>query len=328
MSRRRSRPRCPVPGEPFAGGWGSTARPCPTALSPCPKASACWRRRSSRSRGSIRRLDTRSWPRSCGRWATGPTRRWSSGSAARKGFRPPSPPLQAAAGAVYGTAAEGCPPQPRLGLGLRFRLHPARGQAAGLQSGRRVHKGVPLHPRRPGHQGFRRAGFAAKGDRRAWRPRMHSLGQRPRVHRQGHPAMAERQWHQDSLHRSRMPVAERVRRELQQPIQGGVHGPRADIHAKRIAGRLLGLEGLLQQTAASQIPRLANTQRVRHRTIRWSFPLRPPYGLPTPEGDKQQHQPRKPCRESLIRAGLNSGVQAVVLWNLMGLFSRTYLMGI
>ena len=79
-------------------------------------------------------------------------------------------PSQAAAGAVYGTAAEGCPPQPRLGLGLRQRLHPERRQAQSLQSDRRVHQGMPLHPRRPRHQGLRRAGPAAESDRRAWGP--------------------------------------------------------------------------------------------------------------------------------------------------------------
>ncbi|MEC7906358.1 MAG: hypothetical protein VYC82_03975, partial [Verrucomicrobiota bacterium] len=37
-----------------------------------------------------------------------------------------------------------------------------------------------------------------------------------------------------------------------------------------------------------------------------------PCGLPPPEGIENQHQPRKPSRESLIRTGLNSGVQALL----------------
>ena len=41
------------------------------------------------------------------------------------------------------------------------------------------------------------------------------LGQRPRVHRQVAPAIAQRKRDQGPLHRPRMPLAERVRRELQ-----------------------------------------------------------------------------------------------------------------
>ena len=58
--------------------------------------------------------------------------------------------------------------------------------------------------------------------------------------------MAQRKRDQDALRRSRIPLAERIRRELQQPNSGGVPGPRADIHAQRIASFLLVLEGLLQ----------------------------------------------------------------------------------
>ena len=85
--------------------------------------------------------------------------------------------------------------------------------------------------------------------------------------------MAEGQRNQNSLDRSRMPLAWRIRREVQQPPDGGVPEPRADIRAKRIVGRLLGLPRLLQQAAAPQIRRLANTERVRHKTIRRSVPL-------------------------------------------------------
>ena len=154
------------------------------------------------------------------------------------------------------------------------------GQAAGVQSDRRVHQGVPLSP----------------------------LGQRARVHCQGHREMAQRERDQDPIHRPRMPMAERVRRELQYPILGGMPGPGADIHAQRVASGFLGLEGLLQQAGPAQIPRLANPKRVCHRANKSSFPLRSPYGLPPPEGAKQQHQPRKPSREFLIRTGLNSGI--------------------
>ncbi len=73
--RRRSSPRCRVPGEPFAGGWGSAARRSAIARSPSPRGSACWSRRSSAFRGSIRRL------------ATARTRSWSSASAGRRGCR-------------------------------------------------------------------------------------------------------------------------------------------------------------------------------------------------------------------------------------------------
>ena len=61
------------------------------------------------------------------------------------------------------------------------------GQAAGVQSDRRVHQGVPLHP----------------------------LRQRARVHRQGHRAMTQRKRNQEPLHRPLIAMAERVRRELQ-----------------------------------------------------------------------------------------------------------------
>ena len=310
MSRRRPRPRCSVPGEPFAGGWGVNRSTLPYRPKPMPEGKRLLEAEIVRVSFEYPLLGYKKLAAKLRSLGCKTNKKMVQRVRREEGLQPPSPPLQAAAGAVYGTAAEGCPPQPRLGLGLRQRLHPERRQAQSLQSDRRVHQGKPLHPRRPRHQGLRRAGPAAESDRRAWGPRMHSLGQRPRVHRQGHPAMAERQWHQDSLHRSRMPVAERVRRELQQPIQGGVPGPRADIHAQRIASGLLGLERLLQQAAPAQIPRLDNPKRVRHKANRRSFPLRSPYGLPTPEGDKQQHQPRKPCRESLIRTELNSGVQA------------------
>ena len=139
-------------------------------------------------------------------------------------------------------------------------------------------------------------------------PRMHPLGQRARVHRQGHRAMAQRKRDRGPLHRPWMPMAERVRRELQQPIPGGMLGPAADTHAQRVASGFLGLEGLLQQAAPAQIPKLTNPKCVCHRVNKSSFPLRSPYGLPPPEGAIQQHQPRKPSRESLIRTGLNSGI--------------------
>ena len=58
--------------------------------------------------------------------------------------------------------------------------------------------------------------------------------------------MAQRKRELDALRRSRIPLAERIRRELQQPNPGGVPGPRADIHAQRIASVLLELEGILQ----------------------------------------------------------------------------------
>ena len=90
-------------------------------------------------------------------------------------------------------------------------------------------------------------------------------------------------------------------------------GPGVDIHAQRVASGSLGLEGLLQQAGTAQIPRLANPKHVCNRANKSSFPLRSPYGLPPPEGAKQQHQPRKPSRESLIRTGLNSGKQALQL---------------
>ncbi len=159
-----------------------------------------------------------------------------------------SPPSQAAAGALRGASAEGASPQPRPGLGPRLGLRPAGRQAAGLRPDRRMRSPAPLHPCRPGDQGLRRAGPAAGGHPRAWGSRMHPLGQRARAHRQGHPGLACRERDRGSMHRSGPPLAERIRRKLQQPLPRGTPRPRADPHAQRIARDLRGLEGLLQQS--------------------------------------------------------------------------------
>ncbi len=246
--RRRSSPRCRVPGEPFAGGWGSAARRSATFRSPSPRGSACWSRRSSAFRGAsdawmqedLGQAEVAWLPRE---QEAGPARPQGRGAASSA-----SPPSQAAAGALRGPSAEGASPQPRLGLGPRLGLRPAGRQAAGLRPDRRMRSPAPLHPCRPGDQGLRRAGPAAGGDPRAWGSRMHPLGQRARAHRQGHPGLACRERDQGSMHRSGPPLAERIRRKLQRPLPRGTPRPGADLHAQRIARDLRGLEGLLQQS--------------------------------------------------------------------------------
>jgi len=143
--------------------------------------------------------------------------------------------------AVYRTAAEGRAPQPRMGLGLRLGPYAARRQASRLQPDRRVHAGMPLHPRGPRHQGGGCPVGFARRDRRAWAARVYSLGQRSGVHRQGYPEVARVKPYKDAVYRSRLPLAEWIRGKLQRPLPAGVPGPRADIYAQRIPRDLLGL---------------------------------------------------------------------------------------
>ncbi len=167
-------------------------------------------------------------------------------------------------------------------LGLRERLDRTRRGDPHLQPDRRVYARMPLHPRGPQDPGRRRAEAAQGGDRPQRGTVLHPQRQRARVHREGHPEVTGGAQNRHALHRSGLPVAERLRGKLQQPFPGGMPEPGATAHPERIACGLRRLARLLQQPASSSIPGLANASPICETILTRGSRLRSGYALPAP----------------------------------------------
>ena len=137
----------------------------------------------------------------------------------------------------------------RLGLRLRRGPDPGRPEVPDAVRGRRV------HPRGAGDPGGAEARLG-RGDRRPGRPvhrprraRAHPLGQRAGVRGQGGEGVDRRRRRQDGLHRTRQPVGERLRRELQRQAPRRAAGRRGVQHAH-------GSPGADRTMARALLPRI------------------------------------------------------------------------